>query len=125
MRTYSKFFTQEVPDTVKLMQNEYKLLQIELENKSTGLQKLYQTTKLGYPLLNTMVKIALCFGASSAEAERAFSGLDRIETDRRTTMSQERLSSLSIIHMNRGLIPSMDEVIDECSVVLPRLNIYI
>ena len=53
-----------------------------------------------FPNLFILLKIFLTVPVSSCEAERSFSALKRILTWLRSTMSQDRLSSLTLIQMN-------------------------
>nr|XP_054594826.1 zinc finger MYM-type protein 1-like isoform X2 [Nothobranchius furzeri]XP_054594921.1 zinc finger MYM-type protein 1-like isoform X2 [Nothobranchius furzeri]XP_054595126.1 zinc finger MYM-type protein 1-like isoform X2 [Nothobranchius furzeri] len=68
-----------------------------------------------YPNLWTGLRIALTVPMTVAEAERSFSKLKLIKNYLRSTMSQERLSGLSIISINFqvGEEISYDDIIDE------------
>jgi len=69
----------------------------------------------GFPLLLKCLKIAMTFGVSSATAERSFSSLRRIKNYLRSTMTQERLSNLSLLYIERelssGLWNCMDDIV--------------
>jgi len=54
-------------------------------------------------MLLKRLKIAMTFGMSSATAERSFSSLRRIKNYLRSTMTQERLSNLSLLYIEREL----------------------
>ena len=56
-----------------------------------------------FPKLPQSVKIALTRVVSSASVERCFSSLRRIKIYLRSTMSEERLSHFSILHIERDL----------------------
>ena len=65
----------------------------------------HETMKLG----NLLTVIP----AYSASAERSFSCLRRLKTWLRSTMTQARLNSLSILNAHRDYEPDIDEVLKE------------
>ena len=69
------------------------------------------------PELLKIVKIFATMPTTSAQAERSFSTLRRLKTYLRSTMGQERLSSLTLMSMerevvNRVLESNMEGMID-------------
>ncbi len=64
--------------------------------------------------INRLAKIACTIPITTAEAERSFSALKRIKTYLRTTMSNERLSSLAMlsVHRERAKKLNLDRVVD-------------
>ncbi|KAM3833954.1 zinc finger MYM-type protein 1-like [Diretmus argenteus] len=68
-----------------------------------------------YPNLWTALRVALTLPVTVASAERSFSRLKLIKTYLRSTMSQERLSGLAVISINRQLAEkiSYDDIIDD------------
>ena len=69
------------------------------------------------PELLKIVKIFATMPTSSAQAERSFSTLRRLKTYLRSSMGQERLSSLAIMYMEREVVngvleSNMDRMID-------------
>uniref|UniRef100_A0A2H8TX88 Zinc finger MYM-type protein 1 n=1 Tax=Melanaphis sacchari TaxID=742174 RepID=A0A2H8TX88_9HEMI len=56
-----------------------------------------------YPNLYTLLKVALSIPVSSATCERSFSNMRRIKNWLRTSMDQERFSSLAIINIERDV----------------------
>ncbi|KAL4104928.1 hypothetical protein QTP88_020204 [Uroleucon formosanum] len=74
---------------------------IQLSNKF-GLKELKQViNKIVYPNLFKLFQVALPI--SFASCERSFSAMRRIKSWTRTTMGQERLSDLSIIHIESDI----------------------
>ncbi|CAH1101609.1 unnamed protein product [Psylliodes chrysocephalus] len=57
-----------------------------------------------FPQIIKLAKLIVTIPASSASAERSFSGLKRIHTYLRNTQGQDRLSSLSIISLEKELL---------------------
>ena len=52
---------------------------------------------------------------TSCSAERSFSGLKHIKADLRSSMGNERLSSLALLHMHQDIPVNVEEIIDEFS----------
>ena len=59
---------------------------------------LYEAKECFPHLLQTL-PIAMTIGITTASAERSFSSLGRLKNYLRSTMSQERLNNLSLIHI--------------------------
>ena len=53
-----------------------------------------------FPLLLETIQIAMTIGVTTATAERTFSSLKRLKTYLRSTMSQERLNHLALLHIH-------------------------
>ena len=69
------------------------------------------------PTLSKAIRMYAVIPATSCSAERSFSSLRRLKTYLRNTMSQDRLSSLAVLHIereyvNRVLLKDMDRMID-------------
>ena len=66
------------------------------------------------PNIRHLIEIALIIPATSAVCERSFSKLKLKETSLRSMMSQERLSDLAIMNIERKIAKSLDiaEVIE-------------
>ena len=61
-----------------------------------------------YPNIYVALRIILTIPVVVASAERSFSALRRIENYLRTTMTQERLSSLSVLSIESDLTNKLD-----------------
>ena len=55
-----------------------------------------------------LMKLILVMPATNATSERSFSALRRIKTYLRSTMKQERLDSLIVLHVHKDLIGALD-----------------
>lgn len=77
---------------------------IQLTEKfvSKELKQVYSKTV--YPNLFKLLQVALVLRISSASCESSFSVMRRIQSWTRTTMGQERLSDLSVIHIERDIV---------------------
>ena len=70
--------------------------------------------KDAFPTLLKAIHIALTIAVSSAECERSFSALKRIKTYLRSTMTEQRLTDLAILSIEKELANdiSLDDVVD-------------
>ena len=66
-----------------------------------------------FPLLSKIFRLVCVATSSNATSERSFSGLRRIKTFNRARMTEERLTSISIMAMNPDVAPSPEEVFEE------------
>ena len=73
---------------------------------------LKHATPMLFPNIRKMLICIMVLPVTSCEAERSFSVLRRIKTYLRTTMTQDRLNSLSLlsIHNSSQYIPSTAEI---------------
>jgi len=55
-----------------------------------------------------LITLLAVLPASTATAERSFSALRRLKTYLRSTMSAERLNSISVLHVHKDLTDSID-----------------
>jgi hypothetical protein len=60
--------------------------------------------------VKTFLELFLLLPVTSAAAERSFSGLRRLKTFLRTSMSQELLNSLAILHVHKRLTRELDVI---------------
>ena len=73
-----------------------------------------------YPNIKALVTILRTLSVISCSAERAFSGLKHSKTDLHSSMTNERLTSLSLLHMHADIVIDIEKVIDEFSRRHPR-----
>ena len=67
-----------------------------------------QQWKLGfYSQVAKLVKLILVLPATNAISERSFSGMRRIKSFLRTTMTQKRLNHLMILHIHKMLTDNL------------------
>ena len=59
-----------------------------------------------------MLSILVTMPSSSATAERSFSAMKRIKTYLRSTMGNDRLSSLALLHVHREIEIDVERVIE-------------
>ena len=61
-----------------------------------------------YPSISTVLLILYTMPASTATTERSFSALRRLKTYLRTTMMQDRLTSLAVLHVHKDIDIDID-----------------
>uniref|UniRef100_A0A1X7VQN4 HAT C-terminal dimerisation domain-containing protein n=1 Tax=Amphimedon queenslandica TaxID=400682 RepID=A0A1X7VQN4_AMPQE len=64
----------------------------------------------------------MTIAVTSATAERSFSCLKRIENYLRSTMSQERLNNLTLLHIERDLSEKLWDELDDMVLKLAELH---
>ena len=69
-----------------------------------------------FPNIKVLLLILCTLPVISCSAERSFSGLKRI----RSTMSNERLSSLALLHLHRDINVKVEDIFDEFARRHPR-----
>ena len=69
--------------------------------------------KLILPLATIILCIMLTMPVTSATAERSFSVLRRLKTYVRSTMNNDSLSSLALMHIYRDLSVDLDKVMEK------------
>ncbi|CAI6357531.1 unnamed protein product [Macrosiphum euphorbiae] len=67
----------------------------------------------GFPNYTNILKIFLTIPTNTASNERSFSALRKLKTYLRVTMSQERLSSLVILYIQKEYTIDFDNIIDK------------
>ena len=55
-----------------------------------------------------VLKLLLVLPATNATSERSFSALRRVKTYLRTTMTQERLNNLMVLHVHNELVDKLE-----------------
>ncbi len=58
--------------------------------------------------VETLVRLLMVVPISSAEAERSFSGLRRLKTWLRSTMTQKRLNGIAVCHIHQERLDRLD-----------------
>ena len=73
-----------------------------------------------FPNVSTLLKILSTIPVTSCEAERTFSGLRRIKPFLRTTMTEGRLSSLTLLHVHRNISVDLIDTVHRFARKHPR-----
>ncbi|CAF2050659.1 unnamed protein product [Rotaria magnacalcarata] len=75
-------------------------------------QVLYSFTEI-FPTLVTLIKSAITMPVSSTTCERTFSKMKMIKTTIRSTMTDDRLSDLCLIAVERDIELNFEQLIDK------------
>ena len=73
-----------------------------------------------YPNINRLLRIFCTLPVTTSECERTVSVLIRLKTYLRSTMRQDRLSSLALLHIDYSMVIDVDEVIDMFALKHPK-----
>ena len=73
-----------------------------------------------FPNITVLLRILCTLPVTSCTPERSFSGLKRIKTSIRSTMGNERLTSLSLLHFHRDIDINIEEVMNDFARRYPR-----
>ena len=65
-----------------------------------------------FPNISTLLRIMSTIPVTSCEAERTFSALRRLKPFLRTTMGENRLSSLTLLHVHGNIAIDLDDAVD-------------
>ena len=69
----------------------------------------------GFDNIKISLRILATLPVTSCECERSFSALKRLKTYSRSTMVEDRLNGLALMHIHQEIQPSIDEVINTFS----------
>ena len=85
----------------------------EMESINDVLREIY-LLKEAFPTLVKLLQIALTIAVSTAQCEQSFSALKRIKVFLCSTMSEQRLTDLALLSIEKELSQtlSLDDVID-------------
>ena len=67
--------------------------------------------RCGFPSIKKLLQVFGCLPVTNAQCERSFSELRRLKTFMRTTMSDERLSGLALLHVHKDIAIDTDSVL--------------
>lgn len=73
-----------------------------------------------FPNISTLLRILSTLPVTSCEAERTFSALRCIKPFLRTTMTENRLSGLTLLHIHRSISIDLDDAVDRFARKHPR-----
>lgn len=75
-----------------------------------------------YPVINTLLWILETLPVTGATAERSFSTLRRLKTWLRSTMAEDRLTGLALLHIHRDIELDIDAIINRFAKQNRRLD---
>jgi len=86
------------------------------------LHALEQCSPNFYPNIHRLLTVLATLPVTMASAERAFSTLRRLKTYLRSTMTSERLTSTSLLHIHLDIPCPVDDIIDRFASQGRRVN---
>jgi len=66
-----------------------------------------------FPGIHTVLKVSATRPSSTASNERCFSAMKRLKTYLRSTMTEDRLTGLAMMHIHNEMYLDVNEVIDQ------------
>ena len=73
-----------------------------------------------FPNIFVALKILAVLPVTTCSCERTISALGRIKTDLRTTMTQERLNVLSLLHIHNNIDLNLETILNRFAMMHPR-----
>jgi hypothetical protein len=83
------------------------VMKSSVDNYAKHLMKMSPEVRGMFPHVEALVRLLLVNPASSASAERSFSGLRRLKTYLRCTIGQARLNHVAVAHIHKT---ALDEI---------------
>ena len=96
---------------LKVMMNELHASEgtnLTLKEILKGVQGISEVQKASLCQVWVLFKLVLVIPATNASAERSFSALRRVKTHLRSTMSQERLNHVIVLHIHQDEVDKLD-----------------
>lgn len=90
------------------------------EKPKSIITALEKCKKQLFPNIHTLLRICATLPITTASGERSFSTLKRLKTYLRSTMSEERLSSLALINVHKEIEIAPEDVINKFSLSKKR-----
>jgi len=96
-----------VPCRVSLNSDLRTFFKANLPDNLDELAMVTEVLKEELPEVNKLATLALTIPVTAVPCERSFSGLKRLKTRLRSTMGDKRLSDLSVIAFERGIVDGL------------------
>ncbi|XP_063756203.1 52 kDa repressor of the inhibitor of the protein kinase-like [Eleginops maclovinus] len=90
------------------------------QRPSSCASAIKECDEMMYPNIFKLLKIACTLPVTSCECERSASVLRRLNTFMRSSMGEDRMSSLALIHTHYDMALDLDEAVDLYSKMHPR-----
>lgn len=109
--TYGRYFdTMRLKNELLVLYSDIDLVGSATTSSSLLLMFTEQSLETAMPEVTKLMKLVVTIPATSASTERSFSCLKRIKNCARNTMNQERLTSLSLISIEKKLVKEMEKM---------------
>ena len=87
---------------------------------NTAIEALKEADLSFFPNIHTLLRIFCTMAVTSSECERSISGLRRLKTFLRTSMGEERMNGLLLLHIHRNMKIDIEEIVTEFARRNPR-----
>lgn len=116
-KKYSTFFEMSEGVLEKRILSELDMWKLKWERENydssyTVINLLKACDEDIYPVLHVLLTIFATIPCSAATCERSFSALKRLKTWLRSTMKEERLNGLALLHVHNDIKLDLDAIID-------------
>ena len=116
---YSCLFRYDLEEDITMSELHSWYLKWKEENEKHGIEALPRTLAFTLPhsspyyaKINILLRILCTLPVTSCSSERSFSALKRTETPIRSTMTNERLTLLTLLHVHHDIPVDISEVIN-------------
>ena len=126
-KLFTNFYESDLPNSLAL-EGELDLWQTYWVNYSGSKpDRVASTLKHlnfnGFENIKVALRILATIPVTSCECERSFSALRRLKSYNRSTMVEERLNGLALMHIHQEIEPDVEEVINKFSFGNRRLEL--
>ena len=112
----AEFYADDHPNPQTLQQELHvwkcKRKSFSAERPSSLSKSLFHANETMFPNICQLLRIVSTLPVTSCECERSISVLRRPKTYLRTTLAEERLTGLALVHVNYGMDLNLDEIIN-------------
>ncbi|XP_050066136.1 52 kDa repressor of the inhibitor of the protein kinase-like [Aphis gossypii] len=110
----AQIYEVDLPHSIEALRGELNLWKQFWKNKPGKADSSMEAFKYAsmFPNIKCLLTILSVIPITTASAERSFSSLKRIKTYLRSTMGQERLNGLAMLHINKDIQVKPEEVLD-------------
>ena len=124
IQTFARFYEDDLPNPLSLdaeldLWEKYWLTYKGCHPNSVS-ETLKSMPHIIFPNLEVSLRILATLPVTSCECERSFSALRRLKNYNRSTMLEDRLNGLALMHNHQEIIPDVDEVINKFALMGPR-----
>ncbi len=110
------FYKEDIPCPSSFMQElhlwkcKWRSFSAELPNSPS--KALHHASESMFPNIHCLLRVTCTLPVTSCECERSVSVLRRLKTYLRTTIGQERLTGLALMHIHYGMDLDLDEIVN-------------
>ena len=124
MQTFARFYEDDLPNPLSLdaeldLWETYWVTYTGCHPNSVG-QTLKAMPHGVFPNIEVALRILATLPVTSCECERSFSALRRLKDYSRSTMLENRLNGLALMYVHKEILPDIEEVIQQFSLMGPR-----